>query len=340
MNNTNQIIIIGCSIPSLYVANKCLDKGYDVCIVETKKCVSSISHHSNLKIYNDKHRIYMNILKHYNIFGEPMIDIKYNNNFFDTFSQIINNTKHIPDSILMNNNIISLYNNNIIKIENINHNNCYDFLLNNISAYNCINMFKTDIVNKNISYYFLDNEKISLLFDKMLNKFKKKKGELLFNHNVKNVKYIDDHFEIICDNEIVLNCINIITTMSKDNLTKLQFWNNIQKKTLNSVFSIPYSKTKVIFYNIIRPNKEFNEYNLNFENKYLLDTMHIVFPSVLNKKEVIYLWKNKINNIIVREKIKSLFHRNFLICSESYSKNNMFVNYSFEFIDSSLSSLR
>lgn len=335
MKNTNQIIIIGCSIPSLYVANKCLEMGYNVCIVETNKNSSNIFHHSNLKIYNDRHKVFMNLLKMHNISGELITDINYNNKFFSILSQIINITKHIPDNILMNNNIMSLYHNNTIEIENINKNNCYDFLFNNISAYSCISIFKNDIINNNVNYYFLNNQNISLLFEKMLNKFKKKKGELLFGYHVNNIRYINDKFMLSCNNDIVLYCNNVITTMSKDNLMKFGFWNSIQKKILNSVFSIPYSKTKMIFYNIIRPNKDLNDCNMNLESKHLLDRLHIVFPSMINKKEVVYLWKNRTNSIIIREKIKHLYNNKFLICSESFSKNNMFVNYSLEYIDNS-----
>ena len=65
MKNTtnNNIIIIGCSISSLYAAIKCLDLGYNVCILETKKCISQIFHHSNMKIYNDNHKLYINLCK-------------------------------------------------------------------------------------------------------------------------------------------------------------------------------------------------------------------------------------------------------------------------------------
>jgi hypothetical protein len=50
----------------------------------------------------------------------------------------------------------------------------------------------------------------------------------------------------------------------------------------------------------------------------------------------VYIWNNGINNVLVREKIKNMFNDKFIICSESFSKNNMFINYSLEYIDSAL----
>jgi len=51
-----------------------------------------------------------------------------------------------------------------------------------------------------------------------------------------------------------------------------------------------------------------------------------------------YLWNYGINNIIIRDKIKHLFSHIF-ICSDSYSRNNFFVNYSLETFDNIFSKI-
>ena len=200
-------------------------------------------------------------------------------------------------------------------------------------------MFKTDVLN-NSNYYFLNNQNITLLFERMLAKFKKKKGEILLNHYVKHIKYVRDNFVLYCNNDKVFNCNYIVTTISKKNLLNFNFWNNTQIKHLNSVFSIPILKTKKIFDNILKSEKDLLDFNnFNSENQILLDTMHIVFPSTSKRTEVIYLWQNNVNNIILREKIKHLYNKKFFICSESFSKNNLFINYSLEFVDNCVISL-
>ena len=45
-----------------------------------------------------------------------------------------------------------------------------------------------------------------------------------------------------------------------------------------------------------------------------------------------YLWNVGINDIIIKEKIKQLFNHIY-ICSDSYSKNPFFANYTLETYD-------
>ena len=54
--------------------------------------------------------------------------------------------------------------------------------------------------------------------------------------------------------------------------------------------------------------------------------MNIVYPI---KKSSLYLWNVGINNVIVKEKIKNLYN-NIFICSDAYSKNIFFANYTLE----------
>jgi len=68
----------------------------------------------------------------------------------------------------------------------------------------------------------------------------------------------------------------------------------------------------------------------------LLDNLHIVYPLYTNKSKQVYIWNAGVNNVLVREKIKSMYNDKFFVCSESYSKNNMFINYSLESIDNAL----
>ena len=74
-------------------------------------------------------------------------------------------------------------------------------------------------------------------------------------------------------------------------------------------------------------------------NQKLLNKLHIVYPIIANKHKTTYIWNSNINNVLASEKIKMMYNERFLICSESFSKNNMFVNYSLEYANSTINSL-
>ena len=109
--------------------------------------------------------------------------------------------------------------------------------------------------------------------------------------------------------------------MSKNNILKYNFLTKEQKKLLNNI-----SKYNIDCESIYSDKYLKSEYEIN---AHLLDKLHIVCPI---KKHSMYLWNYGINNIIIRDKIKHLFTHIF-ICSESYSRNNFFINYSFETYD-------
>ena len=113
----------------------------------------------------------------------------------------------------------------------------------------------------------------------------------------------------------------IILTLSKNNLLKYNFFTKEQKKLLNNV-----SKYNIDCESIYSDKYLKKEYEIK---THLLDNLHIVCPI---KKYSMYLWNYGINNVIIRDKIKNLFTHIF-ICSDSYSRNNFFINYSFETFD-------
>jgi len=104
-------------------------------------------------------------------------------------------------------------------------------------------------------------------------------------------------------------------------LLKYNYLSKDQKKLLNNV-----SKYNIDCESIYSDKYLKKEYEIK---THLLDKLHIVCPI---KKHSMYLWNYGVNNVIIRDKIKNLFTHIF-ICSESYSRNNFFINYSLETFD-------
>jgi hypothetical protein len=149
--------------------------------------------------------------------------------------------------------------------------------------------------------------------------------------SVNGAKFIlnTEIFDIrIMNNEVKLNsiesnynCNALVVTLSKDNLLKYKIFNKEHRNILNNVTSFNINPISIIDKMIVI-NKTMKTY--------LLDKLHIVYPE--DDKNKIYLWNIGINNIIIREKIKNMLSKIY-ICSESYSRNIFFINYSLETVD-------
>lgn len=326
------VIIIGGGICSLYMGIKFLDFGYDVCIMEKNNNIDLCKHdgeYYNYQIYNNNHSLYISLLKYYGIYGKGIKNVVYNSKFYSIITKVKIKIKTIPSSILISlsamkllQKVLSVEDFNYI-LEITNHSN-----VNNL--FNIINIIEfLNIINNDFSktfYYYLDKQIINNLLLKMIKNFQNKGGIILYNNEVNTIKYNNKIF--------VLNhkftCDYLLTCISKEKLLKFSFWNEYQKYLLNSVESINSCAAKCLLNKIL--NIDIPDENKKINNK-LLEEQHIVYPSNI-KKNNIYVWKQGTNSIAVRENIKYIYNTQFIICSESYTKNNLFINYSLEYINS------
>lgn len=339
MKKKNSVSIIGCSIPSLYAGIKCIKMGYSVIIHEKngEKEHSDLLSYHNLKIYNNNHDLYIKLLKLYELQGEKILNIKYNQRLFCFIESIVNKSKFIPDSILISQNLVGLCKNLCINIDEFRGNTSFDYLFYKISAFDCLNIFKSDIVNDS-TYYYVNNEVLHNLLTMMKCDFELKGGQIIYNSCISNIRYIKKKFNLI-SHPCVYQSDYIVTSISKNNLQCFTFWNNDQRKLLNTVTSMPKSHINIMMENIIHiPDISIVEETKHI-NKVLLNDLHVVYPIIQKKQKCIYLWKINVNNIFVSEKIKNIYNDKFLICSESFSKNNMFVHYSLEYVNKALDCL-
>lgn len=330
----NNIIIIGCNLIGLYSAIKCTDYGIKVSIVEKKNnchrdvAISTIvgftcvTKANNYRIFSKNHTIYIQLLNRFSINYTKYV-LKYSEKTLSILKNIINRSKHIPkkslnmlpfdkfcSSILSH----SDYNTLIKEIEN------FEYIYNNISAMCAISIFTHEINNTN--EYFMVTDNIGVLLDRMITYLISKDVTFYYNTEIREINYNNNNNKVYISTKYnTYSADIIILTLSKNNLFRLKFLNKDQKKLLNCV-SKYFIDTESIYCDTYL-HKE------NNIKTYLLDNIHIVCPI---RKYTMYTWNIGMNSIMIREKIKMLFQYVY-ICSESYSKNAFFINYSLETFD-------
>jgi hypothetical protein len=317
----NNIIIVGCNIIGLYSALRCIDNGYKVTIIDklSKEKVNK-NYRNNYRIFNKSHTIYMQLLNRFSIKYEQYI-LKYNDITANILSIIINKSKLIPKKSLNTQSfvkfcrsVLTINEYNILK----NNLDSFEYIYSNISAMDTLIMLSCDI-NKTLKYYILIDD-ITILIEKITQYLHTKNVEFHFNSEIKDIYncnnkiYLSSRFNTFISNIVIL-------ALSKNNLLKYNFLSKDQKKLLNNV-----SKYNIDCESIFSDKYLKKEYEIK---THLLDKLHIVCPI---KKQSMYLWNYGVNNVIIREKIKHLFTHIF-ICSDSYSRNNFFINYSLETFD-------
>jgi uncharacterized FAD-dependent dehydrogenase len=317
----NNIIVVGCNIIGLYSALRCADNGYRISIVD-KLSQDKINNKNriNYRIFNKSHQIYIHLLNRFSIKYEKYV-LKYNDKTSAVISGIINKSKLIPKKSLNSQSfvkfcrsILTITDYNILK----NNLEAFEHIYNNISAMDALIMLSCDINSSN-DYYILTDD-ITVLIDRITAHLLTKGVEFHYNIEIKDIIQCNNNiYSSTRTNTFISNVI--ILAISKNNLLKFNFFSKDQKKLLNNV-----SKFNIDCESIYSDKYLKTEYEIK---AHLLDKLHIVCPI---KKHSMYLWNYGINNIIIRDKIKHLFTHIF-ICSDSYSRNNFFVNYSFETFD-------
>jgi hypothetical protein len=317
----NNIIVVGCNIIGLYSALRCADNGYRVSIVE-KLSGDKINNKDriNYRVFNKSHNIYMNLLNRFSIKYEKYI-LKYNEKTFNVLLSITNKSKLIPKKSLNTQSfvkfcrsILSITDYNILK----NNLEAFEHIYSNISAMDALIMLTCDI-NASQEYFILIDD-ITVLVDKITAYLKTKNVEFFYNTEIREITQSNNIvYSSTRTNTYISNIL--ILAQSKNNLLKFNFLTKDQRKLLNNV-----SKYNIDCESIYSDKHLKNEYDIK---THLLDKLHIVCPI---KKHTMYLWNYGINNIIIRDKIKHMFSHIF-ICGDSYSRNNFFINYSFETFD-------
>lgn len=317
----NNIIVVGCNIIGLYSALRCADNGYRISIVD-KLSQDKINNKNriNYRIFNKSHQIYIHLLNRFSIKYEKYM-LKYNDKTSAVISGIINKSKLIPKKSLNSQSFVKFCRSILTIIDyNILKNNleAFEHIYNNISAMDALIMLSCDI-NASNDYYILTDD-ITVLIDRITAHLLTKGVEFHYNIEIKDIIQCNNNiYSSTRTNTFISNII--ILAISKNNLLKFNFFSKDQKKLLNNV-----SKFNIDCESIYSDKYLKTEYEIK---AHLLDKLHIVCPI---KKHSMYLWNYGINNIIIRDKIKHLFTHIF-ICSDSYSRNNFFVNYSFETFD-------
>ena len=315
----NSIIIAGCNFIGLYSAIKCIDSGYNRGIIIIDKKGAFIDNKTNYLIFNKNHTSYINLLNKFSIKYIKYV-LKYNNKTSNILNNIINNSKMITKKSLNNQTFIKFCRTILNPNDyNILKNNIEDFeyIYNNVSAMFAITLFTNELNNEH-EYYILEDEK-NLLIDRMYNYVIDRGVTILFNTEIKDIIYKNNIY-ILSKNKTYISNI-LILSLSKESLLKLKFFSKENRKLLNSVSKHNIDIDKIFCDNKIQYGDEIKSH--------LLNTMHIVCPI---KKYNVYLWNVGINEIIIKEKIKQMFNHIY-ICSESYSRNSFFANYSIETYD-------
>jgi hypothetical protein len=313
----NNIIIIGCNLIGLYSAIKCVDYGLKVSIMEKNKRYSSKG--NNYRVFSKNHTLYIQLLNRFSINYSKYI-LKYNDKALSILKNVINKSKHIPKKSLnmlpfdkFCSSILSTGDYEVL-ISNIEN---FEYIYNNVSAMSAITIFTNEINNMN--EYFILTDNIEILLERMIAYLTSKGAIFYYSLEIREINYNKKVYLSTKYNTYSTDIV--ILTLSKSNLFRMKFLNKDQKKLLNCV-----SKYFIDAESIFCDKYLQKEHNIK---TYLLDNIHVVCPI---RKYTIYIWNIGMNSIMIREKIKMLFQYVY-ICSESYSKNAFFVNYSLEAFD-------
>lgn len=331
------LCIIGSNISGLYNAIKYMDYDLNIDIYEKKSSINidSIDNFS-YNFFNDNHTYFINLLRKFDIYYEK-ININFNEKIYNLINFIIDKSKLLPTNILSNYTFIDLCKTylNHSDFEYIQNELNFNNILNNIFVIDFINLFNYDL-SKKVNYYYISNNNINLLINKMINILKKKSNiSLFYNSQISNISFNNNKFFI--DNYDT-NYDYIICTLSKKNILKFKIWNKKTIKLLNYITYVNLYDMKDFINNFISYDIDHLEKSIKTRN-ILLNNLHIIYPQTSNKNKKIALWSsNSYDNIynsnsITKNKIKFLYNNKFFICNLNYSKNNIFINYLIENID-------
>lgn len=344
MSNTKNesIAILGGSFLGLYSAIRIFDLGYkNITIIDKRENNREIKT-NNYQLFHKNHILYIDLLNRFNI---PYSSIRVKNDRIlnNILQNLISKSKYIPHKnlvsqsfVVYSKSILSQYDYDIL-CKTI---NSFEEIFIKISVFDAIDIFSKDI-NTSLEYYKLD-ENITVLVSKMI-RYLQNNGIKFIKNEIVDFKYNNSLFILYSKNDFHKLTYNILLcTFSKKNLLCFKFWNPDQKNLLNTVFvhNLDVSDFTNHLY-FIETSKDVNK-DKDIK-KHILENTRLVFPQYMHflmiKKNELYFWNTGVHNIYTRERIKNIYNNRFVLCSESYSKNNLFINHSLELFDLNFSKI-
>lgn len=334
------IVVLGANILGLYSAIKLTDNGFNNITIIDKNLILGRLKSDNHIFFHKNHTLYIELLQRFNI-KFTSVNIVKNNTLQYIIYAIINKSKIYSYKSLIcqsflnfTKKILSFQDYNYLKESIIS----FEIIFEKINVLDAIEIFTKDI-NIYLDYYVLEDD-INLLVFYMI-EYLKNKGIIFLHKEIIDFKYNNNKFILYSKNDVhKLTCSILLTTLSKKNLLYFKFWNTDQKILLNS--STNYNFETYNFYNHLYTINKKQELT-NDTKTYILQKTRLVFPQYIqmlfSKKNDISLWNIGINNQFTRDKLKYIYNNKFILCSDSYSKNNLFINYSLELFYSNFSKI-
>lgn len=321
--NDNTIMILGGNFIGLYAALRCVDLGYNVSIIDKQYTLGSTKT-ANYSTFHKHHTAYINLLNRFNIKYSP-VPINTNPRLRNIINKIIAKSKFLPKKNLLYQPFTSFCKTVLQQYE-------YDFIASSINNFDCtfckmntldcINIFIYDI-NPTLEYYVLLDD-FSLLIKKIISYLKENNVNFI-NANISDFRFIENRF-ILHSPQAIYSADILIMSLNKKNLLQLKCWNKEQRSILNSLSL--YHNDVSDFYFLTKQDA-----SQTALIKSVLENMHITFPDSPYSKTSMYLWNIGVNNIFIREKIKHIYNPFFFLCSESYARNNIFINHTLDLFE-------
>ena len=300
MVSKTDVIVIGENLLGLYTGIKCLEKGYNVVIIEKYNKPSYIN---NIPIIlSDNHKSFKKLLIKYNIEIVQTI----NNN--DIIYSLITKAEKVPTVLQENMTFeqlcFNILNKQLIKILK-NTFPYYDHIKNN-NAIDGIIYLKHNYINRN--HYILKDNSLYFL-EKLRKSFYDLGGNIYYSTNVNNISFNNNILSCNYSNNYIINANIVISTLNKKNLLDIYDWNKESLYILNSIksYNEEYINTNILNnirihlindFNIAIPKYKDNSFLLNFNNEQIYD---------INKK--------------------------FFICNDIFSKNKGWIDGSIRMIN-------
>ena len=309
MVSKTDVIIIGENIMGLYAGIKCLEKGYNVIIIE--KSTKPVYINIYPILFSDNHKSVSKLLIKYNI--ETIETINKLNNL-DIIHTLISKSEKVPtvfqETMTFEQLCINILNKSIIKI--LKQNCLYYDHIKNYNAIEGILYLKNNYINH--THYILKDNTLFLL-EKLRKSFHDLGGHIYYSTNVNNVHINNDNNILSCNysNNYIINSDIVISTLNKNNLSDIYNWSSESLKILTSVKSFNESYIDNLSINNIR-NHLTTDFNLSIPY---------------------YKDDNILKDTIISFNNKQIFgkHIKFYICNDLFSKNKGWIDGSIRMIN-------
>lgn len=233
------IIIIGENLLGLYTGLRCIEKGFNVIILDKSVKSSYIKHYP--LILSENHYVLKRLLTKYNI---PLIQTENELNSNEIINTLLLKAEKIPTVLKENISFKQLCLNVLGK------NNLYKIIpyLSELSAKDAIIYLKKNYINKN--HYILKNNS-NILLEKLREDFVAHGGKIEYMSNVSNISYNEKSkmYNVIYNNEMSISSTKVFSTIKIKNLMKIYNFNYDTLNIIKSHFIKKPTIQKNILYN-------------------------------------------------------------------------------------------